>query len=240
MITFIQFFLAHLIGDFFIQPNAWVKSKEQKKWRSPFLYLHVLTHFCLLLLLTGSFTLWKEALIIAVCHLIIDAAKLQFQKDATKRTWFFADQGLHLLSIAIVWGCKEHIVFSVNTFTGIQTLTITTAVLFLMRPASFIIKTVISRWVPDTSPAHSTDSLENAGQLIGIMERLMVLIFVLLNQWEGVGFLLAAKSVFRFGDLKEAKDMKLTEYVLIGTFLSFGLAILTGLIALKLTVAGGQ
>jgi hypothetical protein len=40
--------------------------------------------------------------------------------------------------------------------------------------------------------------------------------------------------VFRFGDLKEAADMKLTEYVLIGTLLSFGIATATALITLKI------
>ena len=63
------------------------------------------------------------------------------------------------------------------------------------------------------------------------MERLLILVFVLLGKWEGVGFLLAAKSVFRFGDLKEAHDMRLTEYVLIGTLLSFGIAIFVALLA---------
>ena len=46
---------------------------------------------------------------------------------------------------------------------------------------------------------------------------------------EAVGFLLAAKSVFRFGDLKDDKDRMRTEYVLIGTLLSFGIAIGIGL-----------
>jgi hypothetical protein len=63
---------------------------------------------------------------------------------------------------------------------------------------------------------------------------LLVLVFVFLGKWEGIGFLLTAKSVFRFGDIKDARSMKLTEYVLIGTFLSFGIAIMTGLIALQL------
>jgi len=53
---------------------------------------------------------------------------------------------------------------------------------------------------------------------------------MLTGHFEAIGFLLAAKSIFRFGDLKEAKDRKLTEYVLIGTLLSFGLALLTGLL----------
>lgn len=53
--------------------------------------------------------------------------------------------------------------------------------------------------------------------------------FIITNHWEGIGFLIAAKSVFRFGDLSQAKDRKLTEYILIGTLLSFGLAIVFGI-----------
>ena len=73
------------------------------------------------------------------------------------------------------------------------------------------------------------DSLQDAGKYIGIMERLFVFAFILTDHWEAIGFLLAAKSIFRFGDLKESKERKLTEYVLIGTLLSFGMAVLIGL-----------
>jgi hypothetical protein len=65
----------------------------------------------------------------------------------------------------------------------------------------------------------------NAGLYIGMLERLFVFTFIILNHWEGIGFLLAAKSVFRFGDLSNANDRKLTEYVLIGTLISFAFAI---------------
>jgi hypothetical protein len=67
-----------------------------------------------------------------------------------------------------------------------------------------------------------------------MLERLFVFTFVITGNWEAIGFLLAAKSVFRFGDLKESKDRKLTEYILIGTLLSFGIAILIGVMTLKL------
>ncbi len=67
-----------------------------------------------------------------------------------------------------------------------------------------------------------------------MLERLLVFSFILLNQWEAIGFLLAAKSVFRFGDLTNAKDRQLTEYILIGTLLSFGIAIIISLTYLKL------
>lgn len=69
---------------------------------------------------------------------------------------------------------------------------------------------------------------------IGIIERILVFVFIVTNHWEAIGFLLAAKSVFRFGDLKRAKDRRLTEYILVGTLLSFGLAILSGMTTLYL------
>ena len=79
-------------------------------------------------------------------------------------------------------------------------------------------------------------SLQSAGKYIGILERLLVFVFMIHNEWQAVGFLIAAKSVFRFGNLQEARDRKLTEYILIGTLLSFGIAILTGMYFRFLTV----
>jgi len=75
----------------------------------------------------------------------------------------------------------------------------------------------------------SEDSLKNAGKYNEIIERLFVFGFILLNQWSAMGLLITAKLVFRFGDLSRAKDRKLTEYRLIGTLMSFGLAIFIGL-----------
>ena len=113
-----------------------------------------------------------------------------------------------------------------------RTLELVTALIFLTVPSSIIIKTVISIWTPVSAEYNTlqTDSLVNAGKYIGILERLLVFVFILVNHWEGVGFMIAAKSVFRFSDLAEAKQRKLTEYVLIGTLLSFGLAVLTGIL----------
>ncbi|WNW02251.1 hypothetical protein RRF68_02180 [Tenacibaculum sp. HL-MS23] len=96
--------------------------------------------------------------------------------------------------------------------------------------ASIIIQTIISQWSPEKEFKKEDDSLAKAGKYIGILERLLIFTFIVIGQWAGVGFLLAAKSIFRFGDLTSAKDRKLTEYILIGTLLSFGLAILTGLV----------
>jgi hypothetical protein len=104
-----------------------------------------------------------------------------------------------------------------------------TCIYFLTQPVSLAIAIIISKWTPKTGDS-SDDSLQNAGKYIGYLERLLVFIFITSNHWEAVGFLITAKSVFRFGDLTAARDRKLTEYVLIGTLLSFGIAIIAGLL----------
>ena len=69
-----------------------------------------------------------------------------------------------------------------------------------------------------------------AGKWIGYIERVLILASVLTSNIEAVGFLLAAKSVFRFGDLNKAKEIKITEYVLLGTLASFSFALLVALV----------
>jgi len=101
------------------------------------------------------------------------------------------------------------------------------ALVFLTTPASIVIKMLISTWTPVVGT--NDDSLQNAGKYIGILERLLIFTFIITQHWEGIGFLIAAKSIFRFGDLQESKDRKMTEYILIGTLLSFGLAIMVGI-----------
>ena len=72
----------------------------------------------------------------------------------------------------------------------------------------------------------TSNELENAGKLIGILERILVLTFVVIGKWEVIGFLIAAKTILRYKDTDTIK----TEYVLIGTMLSFGTAILLGIL----------
>jgi hypothetical protein len=109
-----------------------------------------------------------------------------------------------------------------------------TAAVFLIFAVGFGIQVVMANWTSDIQK-EKNKSLVEAERYIGILERLLTFVFVVTDHWEAVGFLLAAKSVFRFGDLKESKGRKLTEYILIGTLLSFGIAIMTGLLVLEIS-----
>jgi len=224
----IQLVLAHIIGDFVLQPQKWVWHKETHKHKSKFLYWHVLVHVCaLMVVLQFNFKYWLGIIIIGVSHLIIDIIKLHLKPHINNRLLFGLDQLAHLIVIAVVVNLYQSYVFSFSVLFEPEILLFITALLCLTKVSSIIMKTMISKW--DLKEYMEEASLENAGAYIGMLERLFVFAFIITNHWEGVGFLIAAKSVFRFGDLSKAKDRKLTEYILIGTLLSFGLAIVFGL-----------
>ena len=229
MILLTKLLLAHIIGDFFLQPIDWVKEKEKKKIKSPKLYFHVAIHIALLFIILWDLSLWPIILIIGGLHLIIDAFKLIVQKNKTKRLMFFLDQVLHVAVIVTTYIIYTKSSLDINDIFSEQNLLLITCLAFLTRPVSIIMKTIFTKW-NITILTENNESLKDAGEYIGILERLLVFIFIITNHWEAIGFLITAKSVFRFGDLKESKHRKLTEYILIGTLISFGIAIAVGLL----------
>ncbi len=93
-----------------------------------------------------------------------------------------------------------------------------------------MIKFVLERY--QIGESTTCNDIKNAGALIGNLERGLTILFVLIGQYDAIGFIIAAKSLLRFKDTDTAK----TEYVLAGTFLSFGVAIIIGLFISHLSV----
>jgi len=228
MILFTKLFLAHIIGDFLLQPKRWVIQKEAKKVGSGFLYLHILIHFLVIILLLWNLDYWKMALIIALSHYMIDLLKIYTTPlFKNKSIPFFIDQFLH---VVILYICAYYGNFMEHTMSLLQQIDwqLLTAIIFVTYPAAIIMSILLEGMSNQINLDHK--SLPNAGKYIGMLERLFVIIFIIMGRWEAIGLLITAKSVFRFNDLKESNNRKLTEYILIGTLLSFGIAILTGII----------
>lgn len=74
--------------------------------------------------------------------------------------------------------------------------------------------------------------LPGGGRIIGHLERGLIFLLVLTDLAAGIGFLIAAKSVLRFGAVKD--EARLSEYVIIGTLASFGWAIIAASATLAL------
>jgi hypothetical protein len=112
--------------------------------------------------------------------------------------------------------------------------------LLMAGPVGFVIQFLTRRWA---SELDTNDSLKNAGKWIGILERILILTLVYINEFGAIGFLITAKSLLRVIDKpfvpgneqnRPFSPRKHTEYVLIGTFLSFAIAIITGLLINRL------
>ena len=225
----IKLLIAHVLGDFVLQPNSWVNAKKTHTFKSRYFYLHGFVHLItLVILLEFNWSYWSSILVIVVSHLIIDLIKLNLDKKLNSRILFAFDQLLHLIVIGVVVLVNTTNKIAFENIYSTKSLLLILAILIVTYASSIIMRTIMSKW--DLEEDKSEDSLENAGKYIGILERLFVFGFILLNQWSAIGLLIAAKSVFRFSDLSRAKDRKLTEYILIGTLTSFGLAISVGLL----------
>jgi hypothetical protein len=66
------------------------------------------------------------------------------------------------------------------------------------------------------------------GATIGVLERLLIVVFVVISAEAAVGFVIAAKTIARFRLLD---DRDFAEYYLLGTLGSVSVAIFTGLLA---------
>lgn len=225
-IWLIKLLLSHLMTDFLLQPRAWVDDRKERHFRSPKLYLHGLVTAAAVTLLVG-FQYWGTLLIIFVTHVLIDGWK-SYQKETLP--YFLADQALHFAVILGCWyanflqpGNISSAWQSLNTYTGFWL--IGTAFIFNTVPAGILIGQLTRQWRDKIKDA---ESLASAGKWIGITERVIVLSFVLLNQYAAIGLLVTAKGIIRFNE-KDRPEIK-TEYLVIGTLLSIGVAIVTGLL----------
>jgi len=228
--------VAHIIGDFVLQPDSWVAGRNQKHFASPYLYLHGIIHFILAMSLSFSSDGWWIGAIIGAGHILLDGGKALLRRNDLRG--FIIDQLLHVVIIAFCWCYAQNIhpasaILAAISEPGLWWITVGYLLNIFLYPR--LIAFATEKWRLHVPPER--ELLYKAGRWIGIMERVLVFTFVLVGQYAAVGFLMAAKSVFRFGDLRESKDKGHTEYVLIGTLLSFGLALLTA-IAMRAALTG--
>ncbi|MBO9659448.1 MAG: DUF3307 domain-containing protein [Chitinophagaceae bacterium] len=222
----VKLFLSHLLADFVLQPKRWVEDRQKRHFASPALYLHGSIAAILSWIFMG-WQYWYFSMVILITHILIDGWK---SYRPAKVIWFLADQALHL---AIILGCYF---FAFYQWQDLVTLAgeigrdrsfwiIITAFLFLSFPSGIAIDQMTRKWREELPDAIG---LANAGKWIGILERTLILIFLLQNQYAAIGLLITSKGLLRFSE-KEKQEQK-TEYVLIGSLISVCFSIVTGIL----------
>lgn len=232
IISLIVLIAAHLLGDFTLQSDRLCNMRHSDKIseRISANAIHSLIQATLSYIFIGIWHLLMLPCIIFTSHFIIDFLKSQYGRRRLPE--FIVDQAAHYIVIFLIWRFMLSDV-AIQGFSSkiSQTVWIVfTAYIAVLTPTSILVKSFMeyNSWVPNNP---TLKGLPNAGKWIGFLERILILTFIFTDNIEGIGFLLAAKSIFRFGELNRSKDLKVTEYVLIGTFLSFTVAILTGYLA---------
>lgn len=250
---FLPALLAHLTGDFILQPASWSDQKTQGRWEA------FLQHGLVVFGLTVPAAVWFgviEAILFSAAatagHLLLDVGKTFIERNSragTKLFLFLADQGLHLAVLALCGRLllpdrpdPEILAFFSRLFPG-ETLpalaaglpgaeqrvaaglqTVVIYVTVLFAGAVLIEKMLA--WLTDQTPDRKTGRL---GKTVGILERLILLSLVVVEALPALGFVLAAKSLARY---QELNNREFAEYYLVGTLASFSLAFFGGL-ALK-------
>ena len=246
----IPFLLIHTICDFYLQTDRWVEAKKAHTYRSPELYLHAALQGVALLLPAMALGIDLRStvcliVIVAVSHFIIDLWKVTTPKG-DKLAYFVIDQALHVSVLAAIAfhvadGASIDAVLQHERFS--DGVLVVFAYVLILKPTSIVIGAVLNKY-PIVNSAMDTDTdviadpvsdktanvsgLVAGGELIGYLERLLILTFMLVGSYAAVGFVLAAKSIFRFGELNQSANRSMTEYVLIGSLISVVITTLIG------------
>ncbi|WP_268800964.1 hypothetical protein [Pseudomonas huanghezhanensis] len=153
-------------------------------------------------------------------------------------SWKFAfvlRYAVNIAVVCVVWMIAEgnwlSVGASAKALINPHNLVVVLGYVIVLRPSSLLIGAILNPWLASVD---TQGTLKSAGALIGYLERALILTFVLLAQWQAIGFLLTAKSILRFNDIKGVEQRALSEYVLLGTLLSFSTSIAIGLAVTKL------
>jgi hypothetical protein len=207
---------AHVLADFVFQTGTLAQDKQDRRIAA--LALHALIVAATLVIALGQPAPLLLALVAA--HLALDLAKSTLPRA---RLWpFIADQAAHLLTLA-AFAAWQPDLWRGGLWAGLPwlpgTMALITGALITTRAGGFAVGLLMRPWANVRLPK----GLPKGGTLIGLLERGVIFVLVLVGQPGGIGFLIAAKSVLRFETT--SKDTRAGEYVIIGTLASFGWAL---------------
>ncbi len=244
--TLIALLFAHILADFAFQTNWMVVQK-----RNPLVLLLHVTIVAALSYAALGFTGQWVVLAVAASHLLFDAVKTYWPANGWRS--LLLDQFLHVAAILV----------AATQFPALYSQGIWQDYGMLGTPPAWL-STLPESWVPALPlmmllsgglvlatraggyfiglfmkplSVDAPEGLPKAGAIIGNLERALAYLFILSGQPQNIGFLLAAKSVLRFSSAKE--DRGVSEYVIIGTLMSFGwvIAVSAGVLALRKLIA---
>lgn len=234
---------AHVLADFLTQSNSDVRDK----YRLPVLLKHGLKVGFFSYALLGMPSAWSLVLGIVTTHLLIDYLKVRSQKGSYLSRFFYDQVGHLLILLIFSWAAAEYhyrdlaslwdMIFGLDY---LRALALTTGAVTTVYVGSFVVEHLFQSMEAEWGdPEAGGKPLKEArrkwnmlgfpegGKVIGYLERSLIFVLVLAGHPDGIGFLIAAKSIFRFGELMDPERREQAEIIIIGTLMSilFGTAV---------------
>lgn len=221
-------FIIHLAGDYYIQ-NDGLSEKKKEKVRYIFLHCAYILAFATIMLIP----FWRTNIIYYVLafvlsHLVIDILKFvvgkKIESNENSGKLYIVDQILRLLLIVIIsslYNLNEVAMnqWSIFLWSGKIPNNILRYVLLIMailKPTNITFRELFGHIKPIEDV--STEDTKKVGKLIGNMERLLVCVFLSLNQYTAIGLVFTAKSITRYNKISDKQEF--AEYYLLGTLFS--------------------
>jgi hypothetical protein len=224
--TAVALLLAHAAADFVLQSDRMVREKR----RVPMLLAHgAIVAAAAWAALGLPLAAWP-VLVITITHLVADWVKARFGGVGFRA--FALDQAAHLgviAAVAIAWpgtyaaGLWPEAARVVPPLTGLPVAFAFAAGLIGAVLAGGHAVGALMRGLKLPPDPADDPSLPQGGRLIGQLERLIILVLVLAGEIVGIGLLIAAKSILRFGEAQRSRQT--AEYVIVGTLASFAWAL---------------
>lgn len=216
-------------------------------YKHPFIihiFLQVILPLTILFMYNPTNILFLVYLVLLLLlHGVIDLVKIYFRNRTVnehRSSLYISDQILHIIILfAISYFVEKNFtqgVFYKEITDYIIIVKYILTIILITKVANVTFKEVFSKFSGDYSKFEvvkrkmnntsstrlkkiSTSDIgnENAGAIIGSMERLLIFICLVTNNFGTIGFVLAAKSVARF---KKLDQQKFGEYFIIGTLFS--------------------
>ncbi|WP_324279392.1 DUF3307 domain-containing protein [Fusobacterium polymorphum] len=230
----------HLLADFLFQTSIY--SEKKRKMLKPLL-LHCFIYFIIFEIVLLPILQFKKlfllGVIISVLHFLIIFTKNKLEKSFPQRRlqiWIFSiNQLIHfviLIGIYYIFNLANsvsNLYINLQGYENFKIIILYISVFSIIyEPASVFIRKLFISIFPKTYPKAYSEELK-AGNIIGKLERTIIAILLLNNQFGLIGFVLTAKSIARF---KQMEDKNFAEKYLIGTLTSF-LIVLTTVLILK-------
>jgi len=250
LVVIALFILSHVLSEFYFQTDTVANEKGDKLnlliWHG---VIWIITAFFMTLIYYSN-TLLLIIFLLGCFHLLIDKYRAEFDKiyPNLQLESFLIDQILHLSCIVLSYPWLKGIVLNHWFITNLieqdplghfywlelsRTLesqwviiiSLVSVYLFNFKGANYFVVFLTKKYFP------VNNKFPSSSQIIGQLERIIIVTFVLLDAFVAIGMVFAAKSIARFKELEDDENPDFRICFLVGTLASTLIAILTSLIA---------